>query len=65
VIAVGNLPNELPRDASRYFGEQLIKFILEDLLLKGNSPMLDRATLLKHGKLTAPFEYMRDYAGIA
>jgi len=27
--------------------------------------MLDRATLLKHGKLTAPFEYMRDYAGIA
>jgi hypothetical protein len=65
VIAVGNLPNELPRDASRYFGEQLIKFILEDLLLKGNSPMLDRATLLKHGNLTAPFEYMRDYAGIA
>jgi len=24
IMAVGNLPNELPRDASRYFGEQLI-----------------------------------------
>jgi hypothetical protein len=24
IMAVSNLPNELPRDASRYFGEQLI-----------------------------------------
>ena len=36
VMAVGNLPNELPRDASRYFGEQLIKYILDDLV-KGGS----------------------------
>ena len=27
IMAVGNLPNELPRDASRFFGEQLIKYI--------------------------------------
>ena len=27
VMAVGNLPNELPRDASRFFGEQLIKYV--------------------------------------
>ena len=26
------MPNELPRDASRYFGEQLIKHIMADLL---------------------------------
>nr|MCU0337407.1 NAD(P)-dependent oxidoreductase [Sediminibacterium sp.] len=32
VMAVGNLPNELPRDASNYFGEQLIKFVLDPLL---------------------------------
>ena len=31
IMAVGNLPNELPRDASRYFGEQLIKYVLEPL----------------------------------
>jgi NAD/NADP transhydrogenase alpha subunit len=64
VIAVGNLPNELPRDASRYFGEQLIKFILEDLLSKGNSPLLARATILKKGVLTEHYQYMREYAAI-
>ena len=61
LMAVGNLPNELPRDASRYFGEQLIKFILEDLLGNG-SAIIDRATIVKQGALTAEFEYMRDYA---
>lgn len=64
VMAVGNLPNELPRDASRYFGEQLIKFILEDLLLGGGSPIIEKATIVKKGKLTPLFEYMREYAGL-
>jgi len=64
VIAVGNLPNELPRDASRYFGEQLIKFILEDLLSKGDSTLLARATILKKGVLTENYQYMREYAAI-
>lgn len=61
VMAVGNLPNELPRDASRYFGEQLIKFVLEDVL-KGASPLLDRATITQAGALTAPYDYLTDYA---
>ena len=61
VIAVGNLPNELPRDASRYFGEQLIKYIFNDII-NGGSPMLDRATILKHGELTSCFKYLEDYA---
>lgn len=61
VMAVGNLPNELPKDASRYFGEQLIKYVLEDLM-KGGSLALDKATILKEGKLTPYFEYLSDYA---
>lgn len=61
VMAVGNLPNELPRDASRYFGEQLIKFVLEDLV-KGGSEILDRATMVKNGILTAAYNYLQDYA---
>lgn len=61
LMAVGNLPNELPRDASRYFGEQLIKFILEDLLGSGSS-IIERATIVKQGALTAAYEYMREYA---
>ncbi len=63
VMAVGNLPNELPRDASRYFGEQLIKYVLDDLV-KGGSPVLDRATMLKAGMLTAEYSYLKEYAGV-
>ena len=61
VMAVGNLPNELPRDASKYFGEQLLKYILPDLLA-GNSDIIDRATIVKEGKLTERFAYLKDYA---
>lgn len=60
IMAVGNLPNELPRDASRYFGEQLIKFILEDLC-KGGSAVIDGATIAKDGKLTDEYAYLADY----
>lgn len=60
IMAVGNLPNELPRDASRYFGEQLIKHILEDLVTNG-SDIIRRATMVKEGKLTPEFEYLKDY----
>jgi saccharopine dehydrogenase (NAD+, L-lysine-forming) len=63
IMAVGNLPNELPRDASRYFGEQLIKFVLEDLL-KGGSVMIERATMVNQGKLMEGYEYLREYAGL-
>jgi hypothetical protein len=63
VMAVGNLPNELPRDASRYFGEQLIKFVLKDLT-EGNSRIIDNATIIKTGELTGPFMYMKEYAGV-
>jgi saccharopine dehydrogenase (NAD+, L-lysine forming) len=62
VMAVGNLPNELPRDASRYFGEQLIKHVLEDLVGKG-SAILDRATMAKSGLLTEEYAYLGEYAG--
>jgi alanine dehydrogenase len=61
VMAVGNLPNELPRDASRYFGEQLIKYVLDDIR-KGGSEVIDRATILKNGKLAEAFLYLEDYA---
>jgi saccharopine dehydrogenase (NAD+, L-lysine-forming) len=61
VMAVGNLPNELPRDASRYFGEQLIKFVLEDLV-KGSSAIIERATMTNDGALTSTYAYLEDYS---
>jgi hypothetical protein len=63
-MAVGNLPNELPRDASRYFGEQLIKFILEDLF-KGGSPVIEKATLTNNGDISPLYSYMREYGGLS
>jgi len=60
IMAVGNLPNELPRDASRYFGEQLIKYVLEDVV-RGGSEIIEKATIVKKGKLTPLYEYLRDY----
>ncbi len=61
IMAVGNLPNELPRDASKYFGEQLIKYVLEDLL-NGGTETIDRATILRKGILTSHFGYLEEYA---
>jgi hypothetical protein len=63
-MAVGNLPNELPRDASRYFGEQLIKYILENLF-KGGSSVIEKATLTQDGKLSPLYDHMRSYAGLS
>jgi saccharopine dehydrogenase (NAD+, L-lysine-forming) len=60
IMAVGNLPNELPRDASRYFGEQLIKYVLEDLI-KGNSKIINRATIVNKGAITNHYKYMKPY----
>ena len=61
IIAVGNLPNELPRDASRYFGEQLIKYVLSDLVAT-HSATIEAATIVRKGKLTLKFDYLSDYA---
>ncbi len=61
MMAVGNLPNELPCDASGYFGDQLIKYVLHDLIT-GGSETIRRATILENGKLTARYNYLSEYA---
>lgn len=63
IMAVGNLPNELPRDASRYFGEQLIKHVFPSLLgLENDDGTLARATMVSEGVITPAYNYMQDYA---
>ena len=61
VMAVGNLPNELPRDASRFFGEQLIKYVLPDLIGAGNE-IIKKATMLDKGNLTEHYQHLTAYA---
>ena len=61
LMTVSNLPNELPRDASRYFGEQLIKHVLPELF-NPSSALIDHAMITKEGKLNSFYEYMEEYA---
>ncbi|MBK7763953.1 MAG: alanine dehydrogenase [Bacteroidetes bacterium] len=62
IMAVDNLPNELPRDASKYFGGYLQTHILPDLIAGKRSAMLERATICEQGALTKYYEYLREYA---
>jgi len=61
MMAVDNLPNELPCDASEYFGLHFEKYVLGELL-KGQSEIIERATICRDGKLTKQYEYLSDYA---
>lgn len=62
VMAVDNLPCELPRDASEAFGRDFVDNVLPCFL--GNDPtgMIDRATIVKNGALTERYAYLADYA---
>ncbi len=61
VMAVDNLPSELPRDASEYFGDQLIRNILPELLHDRDSEIIRRATIAEKGQLTSYFAYLADF----
>ena len=61
-MAIENLPGELPRDASSYFGEMLIKNVLPALLGEKPSDLIERATIARDGALTESYKYLEDYA---
>jgi alanine dehydrogenase len=61
VMAVDNLPGELPRDASADFGEALMEHVIPELLKEGDSEMIDRASIASHGSLTPSYAYLADY----
>lgn len=60
MMCVGNLPNELPRDASQYFGDQLMKYVFTELLTP-TTDLVKRAIIMDKGQLTAEFSYLQDY----
>ncbi len=62
VMAVDNLPCELPRDASDDFGKDLSERVLPSLLDQDKDKIIKRATICKEGKLTHYYEYLSDYA---
>ena len=62
VMAIDNLPCELPRDASDGFGKHLMERVLPSLFGEDLSGIIERGTILKDGKLTERFAYLKDYA---
>lgn len=61
VMAVDNLPGELPRDASRDFGHELVNHVLPHLLYEDKADIIKRATITKDGKLTDTYAYLQDF----
>lgn len=62
VMAIDNLPCELPKDSSEDFGNELIENIIPELLREDESAVIARATQTNlKGELTEPFAYLENY----
>ncbi|WP_310393676.1 NAD(P)-dependent oxidoreductase [Hymenobacter sp.] len=61
VMAVDNLPCELPRNASRDFGRQLLDHVLPHLLGDDPAGIVARATIARGGELMPRYQYLADY----
>lgn len=61
VMAVDNLPCELPKDASIGFGEMFLKHVIPAFFNEDADGVLKRAKVTENGKLTPRYEYLQDY----
>jgi alanine dehydrogenase len=61
VMAVDNLPCELPRDASVGFGDAFLKNVIPAFFNGDENGVLERARMTKNGKLTKRYAYLQDY----
>ncbi len=61
VMAVDNLPCELPNDASVGFGELFLKNVIPAFYNDDKNGILARAKMTENGKLTERFSYLQDY----
>jgi alanine dehydrogenase len=61
IMAVDNLPCEVPKDASEGFGDDLIEKIVPLFLKNDPDNILGRATIAENGQLTEHFSYLQDY----
>lgn len=61
VMAVDNLPCELPRDASNGFGGAFSKYVIPAFFNNDEDGILERARMTHNGKLTERYAYLQDY----
>ncbi len=62
VMAIDNLPCELPRDSSEGFGKHLIDRVLPSLFGLDTTGLIARATIAKDGSVTDRFSYLKSWA---
>jgi len=63
VMAVDNLPSELPMDASKHFSNRLSTEVLPHYMENDPEGLIARATITKNGQLTGNYKYLQDYVG--
>jgi alanine dehydrogenase len=61
VMAVDNLPAELPRDSSQGFGQAFVDHVIPAFFNGDADGVLQRALMTKNGKLTPSYSYLQDY----
>ena len=61
IMAVDNLPCELPKDASEGFGEMFLKHVIPAFFNEDKDGILGRARMTKNGKLTPLYSYLQDF----
>ncbi|XLS30129.1 NAD(P)-dependent oxidoreductase [Flavobacteriaceae bacterium M23B6Z8] len=61
VMAVDNLPCELPADASEGFAESFVNNVIPAFYNKDKDGILERALMTSNGSLTDRYKYLTDY----
>jgi alanine dehydrogenase len=61
VMAVDNLPCELPRDSSEMFGEMFLKYVIPSFFNNDQDNILKNSKITSKGSLADRFSYLSDY----
>lgn len=61
VMAVDNLPCELPKDSSEGFGEMFLEYVIPAFFNNDKDGILKRAKITENGNLTERFSYLKEY----
>ena len=60
VMAVDNLPSELPRDSSEEFGNGIVREVLP-YIIKDDDGRIHNATIIKKGNFLSKYSYLKNY----
>ena len=65
IMAVDNLPCELPKDASEGFGEMFLENVIPAFFNNDKDGILGRAKMTENGKLTPLYSYLEDFVKLS